>query len=102
MVAQRIIDHIDFLDGSIDEFTTAAGDRFGLFSTLIELMAEVPGVSRTVAEIVIAETGADMSVFPTPQQFAAWAGLAPANRESAGKRSPAGTRRDRTHFRSAT
>jgi transposase len=92
VVARRIIDHIDFLDASIDELTTAVGDRVGPFSDLIRMMDEVPGVNQTVAEIVIAETGADMTVFPTSRQCAAWSGLAPGNRQSAGKRSPAGTR----------
>jgi transposase len=40
----------------------------------------------------VAETGADMSRFPTPEQLCAWAGVAPASYESAGKRQPAGTR----------
>lgn len=40
----------------------------------------------------MAETGADMARFPTPHQLCAWAGLAPASHESAGKRRPAGTR----------
>jgi hypothetical protein len=35
---------------------------------------------------------ADMSRFPTPEQLRAWAGVAPASHESAGKRRPAGTR----------
>ena len=42
--------------------------------------------------MIVAETGADMSRFPTPGQLCAWAGVAPASYESAGKRRPAGTR----------
>ncbi len=64
-------------------------------------MCEVPGVSRVVAETVIAETGADMSRFPTPQQLCAWAGVAPGNHESAGKRRPAGTRKGQRWLRRA-
>ncbi|GAA4045934.1 hypothetical protein GCM10023063_36250 [Arthrobacter methylotrophus] len=39
-----------------------------------DLLTSIPGFSTTVAEVFIAETGADMSVFPTPQQLASWAG----------------------------
>jgi transposase len=38
----------------------------------------------------VAETGADMSRFPTAAHLAAWAGLAPAMHESAGRQTPAG------------
>jgi transposase len=93
IVAARIIAHIDFFDVSIAELTTAIGDRLGPFGNLIERMTEVPGISRITAEIVIAETGGDMTRFPTPGQLCAWAGVAPANHESAGKHRPAGTRK---------
>jgi transposase len=92
VVAARIVAHIDHLDMSIAELSTAIGERLNPFESLIERMSEVPGVKQTVAEIVIAETGADMAVFPTPEQLCSWAALAPANHESAGKHRPAGTR----------
>lgn len=92
VVAARIIAHIDFLDATIAELSTAIGERLDPFTDLIERMCEVPGVDVTVAEIVIAETGADMTRFPTPQQLCAWAGVAPGSHESAGKRRPVGTR----------
>ena len=40
----------------------------------------------------ISENGGDMSRFPSAAHLAAWAGLAPAIYESAGKRTPAGAR----------
>jgi Transposase IS116/IS110/IS902 family len=39
-----------------------------------------------VAQVIIAETGGDMSRFPTAGHLASWAGLAPALHESAGRR----------------
>ena len=58
----------------------------------IELLCTIPGVGVKVAQVFIAETGGDMSRFPTAAHLAAWAGLAPAIYESAGKRTPAGAR----------
>ncbi|MCZ9885149.1 transposase, partial [Arthrobacter sp. B2a2-09] len=50
-----------------------------------EALATIPGVSRRVAEVIIAETGADMTVFETPARLASWAGVSPGANESAGR-----------------
>ena len=47
-----------------------------------ERLAEIPGVSPDLARAIIAETGLDMTRFPTPAHLAAWAGLAPVARQS--------------------
>ena len=58
----------------------------------LDLLQTIPGVGETVAQVIVAETGADMSRFPTPAHLAAWAGLAPAMHESAGRQTAAGKR----------
>jgi transposase len=100
-LARRIIAHIDFLDSAINELSVEIAARCRPFDDLIERWSEIPGVATTVAEIVIAETGGDMASFATPAQLAAWAGVAPANHESAGKRRPAGTRHSTRWLRRA-
>lgn len=92
IVCRQIIDHIDFLDQSIIALTNEVTSRLVPFEAAVAIMTSIPGISRTTAEVIIAETGADMSRFPTPGQLCAWAGVAPASYESAGKRRPAGTR----------
>jgi transposase len=92
VVATRIIAHIDFLDSTIAELSGEIAGRLGPFCDLLDRACEIPGVGVNTVEVVIAETGGDMTKFPTPEQLCAWAGVAPANRESAGKRRPAGTR----------
>lgn len=45
----------------------------------------IPGISTLVADVVIAETGGDMSRFPTAGHLASWAGTCPGSNESAGR-----------------
>ncbi len=91
VVARQIIDHIAFLDDSIQELTLQITLRLTAFEPAIELLRQIPGWGRTTAEVFIAETGGNMAVFPTPGQLASWAGMAPGTNESAGKRRPAGS-----------
>jgi transposase len=52
----------------------------------VALLMTMPGVDRRIAEKILAETGLDMSQFPTADHLASWAGLAPGNHQSGGKR----------------
>ena len=52
----------------------------------------IPGVQLRTAEVIIAEIGSDMSVFPTAGHLASWAGLCPGNHSSAGKSTKGTTR----------
>jgi transposase len=45
-------------------------------------LAEIPGLTVDLARAIIAETGLDMSAFPTPDHLVSWAGLAPVARQS--------------------
>jgi transposase len=92
IVCRQIIEHIDFLDSSIASLSAEIAARLVPFEPALALLGSITGVSRTTAEVIVAETGADMSRFPTAAHLCAWAGLAPASYESAGKRRPAGTR----------
>jgi len=58
----------------------------------IDLLTTIPGVGRLVAWTFIAETGGDMSRFPSPAHLPSWAGVAPGMHESAGRRRPVGAR----------
>jgi transposase len=58
----------------------------------IELLDTIPGVNQTIAQVIVAELGLDMSRFPSDKHAAAWAGLAPGNRQSAGKHYATNTR----------
>jgi transposase len=51
----------------------------------VTLLDTIPGINRRMAELLLAEIGADMRRFPTAGHLASWAKLAPGNNESAGK-----------------
>jgi len=92
IVCRQIIDHIDFLDQVIASLTAEITARLVPFDSAVEIITSITGISQTTAEVIVAETGAEMSRFPTAGHLCAWAGLAPASHESAGKHRPAGTR----------
>ncbi|WP_250284579.1 MULTISPECIES: IS110 family transposase [unclassified Frankia] len=71
--------------------STGADAGAGRRLSLTERLAEIPGIGPTAAQAIIAEVGVDASRFPTPGHLAAWAGLAPKDRESAGRAKPART-----------
>lgn len=100
-VARRIIAHIDFLDATINELSGEIAERVVPFGELVDRLDAVVGIDRLTAEVMIAETGGDMTRFPTPEQLCAWAGLAPGNCESAGKRRPVHTLRGSRSLRKA-
>jgi transposase len=58
----------------------------------VALLDTIPGIDRWQAEVILAEIGLDMGRFPTAGHLASWAGLAPGNNESAGKRYSGKTR----------
>lgn len=69
------------------------------FAAQQALLVTIPGVDALTAAAIVAEIGADMSVFGTAQRLAAWAGLCPANHESAGKQMRRGTRKGNPYLK---
>ena len=52
----------------------------------IRQLDEIDGVGQVCAQDIIAEIGADMTVFPTPSHLVSWARWSPQVKQSAGKR----------------
>jgi transposase len=77
-----------------------AAPAVGLWAALW-LLTTIPGISRRVAEVVLAEVGTDMDRFATHAHLASWAGVCPGNNESAGKRRSGRTARGDGWLRAA-
>ncbi len=100
MLAQQL-EHIDFLDRAIERVSREIGEQMRPFDEAVERLDTIPGIGRRTAENIIAEIGLDMARFPTPGHLASWAGMAPGNNESAGKRKSGKTRKGSPWLRGA-
>ena len=88
-----ILAHLDFLDEQIASLTETIGEQIAPFQKAVELLCTIPGVQRRTAEVIVAEIGIDMSVFPSAKELASWAGQCPGNDQSAGRRRSGRTRK---------
>ena len=55
------------------------------FGEAAALLRTMPGISHVAAHAIIAETGTDMSQFPSAGHLCSWCGISAGNNESAGK-----------------
>jgi len=84
---RRLLDQYDFLEKEIARISERlAAIAPPSFRGAVERLDEVAGVAERGAQALLAETGTDMTRFPSHKHFASWAGRCPGNRESAGKR----------------
>jgi transposase len=90
-LARSILRRLDLVEQALAELDQLLVEACRPWERQIELLQTIPGVGEKVAQVIIAETGADMSRFPTAGHLTSWAGLAPALHESAGRRTPAGS-----------
>jgi transposase len=91
-LARSILDRLDQVEAHLVELDETIREACAPWAHEVELLQTIPGVGERVAQVIVAETGADMSRFPSAAHLASWAGLAPGVYESAGKTRPAGTR----------
>ncbi len=85
-VLTELLCQIDSLDGTIARFDEQIATYGRPFEPTVVWLDTIPGVARRTAEVIVSEMGMDMSRFPSAAHLAAWAGVAPGNHESAGKR----------------
>ena len=84
----RLMHHLDELECETDLFDARIAECLAPFvdAATMDRLDEIPGVNRCTIENVVAEIGVDMERFPTAAHLSSWAGISPANEESAGKR----------------
>jgi transposase len=93
LLVSSILAHLDFLDEQIERLSEAIEEQLRPFAPAVQLLRSVDGIETRTAQNILAEIGVDMSVFPSAQHLASWAGQCPGNDQSAGKRKSGKTRK---------
>lgn len=95
------LDRIDAISRDIATLSTRIEQVMAPFRDQLTRLDGIPGISLRVAEVIIAETGGDMSRFPTAGHLASWAGVSPGNHESGGRRKSGKTTKGNRWLRDA-
>jgi transposase len=93
LLVSSILAHLDFLDEQIERLSEAIEEQLRPFDPAVRLLRSVDGIETRTAQNILAEIGLDMTVFPSADHLASWAGQCPGNDQSAGKRKSGKTRK---------
>ena len=93
LIVASILSKLDFLDELIRRLSTEIEAVISPFAHEVELLDTVPGIDIRTAQGLLAEIGADMTVFGSASRLASWAGVCPGNHESAGRKRSGKTRK---------
>jgi len=85
-ILQMMLANIDYLTRQVDELSAKIQALCEPYARQIAQLDGIPGFGVITAQDIIAETGADMTVFPTAGHLCSWARQAPQVSQSAGKR----------------
>lgn len=96
------LDHMALLEDQIAALDQEIGQHLqaSQLQRPHQLLQTIPGIKQEAASSVLAELGPDMNVFGSGAKCSAWAGVAPGNNESAGRRKRAPALRGNPWIRS--
>jgi len=78
--------HMSALGQLTDRIEQLAETLAKPYASAVQIIESEPGVGHMSALIILSEISADMSVFHSARHLCSWAGLAPRNDQSAGKK----------------
>ncbi|HEY3573475.1 MAG TPA: IS110 family transposase, partial [Arthrobacter sp.] len=81
----RMLTKIDGIDADIAAVDERIEAQLAPFAAAAERLDEIPGIGPVAAAVILAETGADTSRFPTSGHLCSWAKFSPGINSSAGK-----------------
>jgi transposase len=85
------LNHLEYLEQTVGQLDERIDELMAEHSVARDRLDTIPGVGKRATEVIIAEIGADMSVFPTAGHLASWARGCPGNNITGGKRKPGTT-----------
>jgi len=80
------LDQIKAIEGAVASIEERLAEVLVPFAAALERLKTIPGVSDTLAQVIVAEIGVDTGRFVDENHLVSWAGLCPRLDESAGKR----------------
>ena len=83
---KSILKRIDSITAEIDELSQVIEDLLAPYEEQLQQAGSQPGWGRRSAQDVIAETGADMTRFPTGGHLASWCGRTPLDKQSGARK----------------
>jgi len=101
VVLTQLLRRFDDLSNDISQLEREIRPLLSPMIADVQRLIQIPGLDEVSAAAVLAEIGADMSVFPSAKHLASWGGLSPGSEESAGKSKKAPTRKGNKYFRTS-
>jgi transposase len=86
-----LLEQLEQLEGLVARFDARIEEAMAPLAEPAARRRAIPGVGPQAAEVIVAEVGTDMAVFPTAGHLSSWAGLCPGNDQSGGRRRPGKT-----------
>jgi transposase len=99
VLLRQLLDQVSFLEARMAQVERAIQTRAAPYQTQVARLQQLPGLGYDAAVAILAEIGPDMSQFPSAAHLASWAGVAPGNKQSGGKRLRAPARHGNRHLR---
>jgi transposase len=81
-----MLGRIDRLNADIDQVSQVIEQLLAPYEEQLQQAGSMPGWGRRAAQDAVAETGVDMTRFPTGAHLASWAGRTPLDHQSGGRK----------------
>jgi len=99
---QSMLTRIDHINAEINKLTAVIETLLAPWEEQLQQAESMPGWGRRSAQDIIAETGVDMTRFPTPAHLASWAGRTPLDNSSGKRTGSAGHKKGNRYIAAIT